>query len=23
MFPAVNTVYGRYFPENPPARIFN
>jgi 2-iminobutanoate/2-iminopropanoate deaminase len=22
MFPAVNAVYGRYFPENPPARIF-
>ncbi len=22
MFPAVNTVYSRYFPENPPARIF-
>src|SRR6202023_2068244 len=22
MFPAVNTVYRRYFPENPPARIF-
>jgi 2-iminobutanoate/2-iminopropanoate deaminase len=22
MFPAVNAVYRRYFPENPPARIF-
>jgi 2-iminobutanoate/2-iminopropanoate deaminase len=22
MFPAVNTVYRRYFPENSPARIF-
>ncbi|MGB2663349.1 MAG: RidA family protein, partial [Candidatus Acidiferrum sp.] len=22
MFPAVNEVYRRYFPENPPARIF-
>ncbi|MGD0213804.1 MAG: Rid family hydrolase [Terriglobales bacterium] len=22
MFPALNTVYGRYFPENRPARIF-
>ena len=21
-FPAVNAVYARYFPENPPARIF-
>jgi 2-iminobutanoate/2-iminopropanoate deaminase len=23
MLPAVNTVYRRYFPENPPARIFD